>query len=586
MAQVPYQPVPEVTPSDQGIHLGESPAIPSAFGINVSQAVEGFGSTLERSGNELATRALAIQQARNEADADSADVEFMKQAGKAHAWFNSLEGKERVDAFDGHMKNLEDIRNKIGESLTNINARRLYDRQSRGTMGRTIFNAAGAAATADKQYIAGTAAAQMELDAQQVENDPNNRALFDDKVTRTQANAQRVAAVKGFPVGSPEEQLLTKQAISKLYLQRYTGLSKVDPFTAKKELDADKTNLMDADRLKAEQIITTQGRAVGSANIANQVIAAGAETPEKPGKTLAVMEQEARDMAKKQFPNDPIMAEHAATTVATLWNKDKAAVRQEDLSNDAIVTDRIAKGVKDVQDLRSDPKAAAAMDALPSRTQITIPGRIKRYNEARDYNDAHDSFRKLWGLSNNDLKQFVETDFTDPKFKLSQRQMDELERRKQSLIAKPTQDPRVNTALETMRGSHAAELEALGIHHRTEKNKDDYDHYTGMLQQAIDSWQQDKGKAPTQKEISETIGPQVIQQSVRPGFFGMAFGGNKKAFFDIDTSTDAYTKFVADQKALAVKDGRPEPSDELLYRAAQRMEYIKYHGKKKEDKGG
>src|SRR5215469_12215955 len=111
MAQVPYNPIPEAQPASPNARLGDAPVIPEAFGINIGQAVTGFG-------NELASRALKIQEDKNTNAADAATVEFMKQSGAEHAKFAAMEGKERDDYYQQHVDNLEKIRQRVGETLT------------------------------------------------------------------------------------------------------------------------------------------------------------------------------------------------------------------------------------------------------------------------------------------------------------------------------------------------------------------------------------------------------------------------------------------------------------------------------------
>src|SRR5581483_2698427 len=99
MPQVPYQPVPQVAPSEAATPGVRVNAPTEAFGGASAAATEGLGKGFEQAGNELFGRAVALQQLANETEAREADAQYMLQAGDLHAKFNALEGKERVNAF-------------------------------------------------------------------------------------------------------------------------------------------------------------------------------------------------------------------------------------------------------------------------------------------------------------------------------------------------------------------------------------------------------------------------------------------------------------------------------------------------------
>ena len=85
MARVPYTGVPEASPA---LHPAPSISVATpiaAFG-GASAAAEGeLGKQLERSGDELFQRAVAMQQLSNATEASEANVKFMSEAGEVHA---------------------------------------------------------------------------------------------------------------------------------------------------------------------------------------------------------------------------------------------------------------------------------------------------------------------------------------------------------------------------------------------------------------------------------------------------------------------------------------------------------------------
>src|SRR5258706_4131997 len=547
MPQVPYTGVPSQTLAD--LPTPEmNPRVPSAaFGGEVAQAVSGLGHTVAGAGDEIFARAIALQNLNNETEASEADAKYMIEAGKIHADYNAKEGKERVDAFPKYQQDLQESRRSIRGSLSSPMAQKSYDRQSLSTMGRSIFNGAGAAATAQRQYVVGTATSKMDLDAKSVEDDPKDPRLFEEKLRRTEQNVVTVSAAHGFDSGGAQEQALLQKARSRLWAQRIIGNSRIDPFGAAKELDENKTELTQDDFLKVDNTVRAQGRAVGSVNIANEVYSMGAGSETEAGKPLSVMEAEVRAKAKAFNPDDPILEQHAVAAIRGIWNQANYAKKQETYDNQQTIAGAIGSGSKNEQQLRTDPKVAAAIDALPKTDRLAIPARINSYNAAKKKVANEDLYNQMVGMSNNDVEGFLSID--PYQTGLNQTQMDKIVKKQEALKKNANQDPRVDRALGWMRASMGSQMEALGAYKRTTSNKDDYDHLTGTVQSALDIWQENHGKPPTYKEFNEQIAPQVIQQRSEPYFFGMLSG--KKPFYSQETPS----KFEEDVKADVIARG-------------------------------
>src|SRR5262245_22574604 len=124
MPQIPYNPIPDRAPKDIATPYISLNTPGAAFGESIAQskgpagqAFGNLGSALEKSGNELFARAMAIQQLRNETEAKDADTTYIATAGRMRADFNSLQGKAAVDAGGKYMQDLEDTRAKIRDGL-------------------------------------------------------------------------------------------------------------------------------------------------------------------------------------------------------------------------------------------------------------------------------------------------------------------------------------------------------------------------------------------------------------------------------------------------------------------------------------
>ena len=243
-----------------------------------------------------------------------------------------------------------------------------------------------------------------------------------------------------------------------------------------------------------------------------------------------------------------------------------------------MVNGGIAAGVKNVQELRANPQVAAAIDALPPDKQNAIPGMINRYNAARDKVSNEENYFKLKGMASNDVEGFLNTDLTSQG--LAKGDIDKLTTLQKKLKAIPDSDPRVNRAVTQIRGAMGAQLEALDVFKRTEKNKDDYDKYTGALQQALDVFQEANTRPPNYKELTEDIAPAVIKTIQEPGFFNIGGYGttNDVPRFKATVPDDFAEKLITDVKSK----GGLQPTPEQIQRAYTRTQFMQLYGKKKD----
>lgn len=564
--QVPYNPVPTVSPEGRPTPNFRVDAPAAAFGSTVAQATEHLGKTIEGVGDEIFKRAIALQTIKNEAEATDADTAYMEAAGLRHAKFSAMQGKEAVDAYPDYIKGLKEDRTNIAGGLSNDMVRKLYDKQSLSTMGRTIFNGAGHAATEQRKWSIGSVTAQINLDAKTVEDNPQDEGLFKEKVERVASGARQLSDLQGNGTDSPQEKALVMASTSKLRAQQIIGLARVAPFEAATKLDEFKTQLTQEDFLKVDNVVRNQGRAVGSVNIAREVYGDGSS-----GKTLKEMESAARDKAQTLAPNDPVLAEQSVKAVQGIFNQDKYAKRQEEIENEQTVFGAIGKGVKDIQALRADPNVARAIDALPPAKQNAIPGQINSYNAAVNKTANLEHMKTLMGLAENDKEAFL--NINPYSQNLNQAQMNQVRSMQEKLKKQAEADPRVQRALGWMRGAMGAQMEALGVFKRTDSNKDDYDHLTGTVQSALDVWMENHQKPPTYKEFVDQIAPQVLRERAEPG---MIWGTNKKPFF---TQT-VPEKWSTDRKAFYVQNGLPEPNEQQIYKDFVKAQLVEHYNKK------
>lgn len=558
MPSIPYQPVPQVAPTEAATPGFRLNAPLGAFGGETAAATQGLGQVTSQAGNELFSRAVALQQLNNEAEARDADTKYMMTAGTLHADFSSLQGADAKAAFPKYQTDLADARTKLRGGLSNPMAQKMYDASSLSTMGRTIFNGAGHAAEQFKQYTIGTAVSQMGVDSKTVQDDPDNEALFEDKLDRTKANASHVAALKGAPAGSPQEQLTSLTATSKLWADRIIGKAQKDPFAAATYLDQHRTELTEDDLRKVNGIVRSEGRAQGSVSIANDVY--------NPNKPLKDMEVEAENQANKLNPDDPVLAQHAVAALRSKYNQDKYAAAREKATNEQVVLGAIQGGVKNEQELLSDPRVADAYHALPPESPLKkkpLNFQINTYNSNRDQEEQDNNFTRLRGLSGNDPEQFLNTDIQD--MKLSRGQRGQVLAMRDKVIKQEGGDLRVQHAMMDIRGARANELQALQIYKRDANAPEDYDKFSGALQGALDDYLATNKKPADYDTIVNKIAPKLLRSVTEPG---RLWGTNQTPAFKPSTSTPAYEKFSG-----SYKSSFPEANDEQTYRAYQRFQW-------------
>src|SRR5262245_27102068 len=140
MPQVPYNPVPSVEPDTSGTRGISINAPGIAFGETVAAAIGHLGQTIEHAEGKVWNRAVALHELQNESEARQADANYMEQAAKLHADYSSLRGEAAVKGLDGHIKDLKDVRVQIRDGLSTDSAKKKFDSQSMGFLGRNIFN--------------------------------------------------------------------------------------------------------------------------------------------------------------------------------------------------------------------------------------------------------------------------------------------------------------------------------------------------------------------------------------------------------------------------------------------------------------
>lgn len=179
MAQVPYSPIPNVTPNLQPARPIFVNSPEAAFGGDVAQARGMLGRALDSAGNELATRAAAMQQINNEATARATAVNFSNDAAQALADFRTKQGADAGPAaYQDYQNKLGALRDKYRQGLNPV-AGTMYDEQSYSVLERTNLWAAMHSSQQLDDYNKVTAVAGAEAARNMTMLNPSDEKAFD-----------------------------------------------------------------------------------------------------------------------------------------------------------------------------------------------------------------------------------------------------------------------------------------------------------------------------------------------------------------------------------------------------------------------
>jgi len=270
MAQVPYKPVPDVQYEDRATPTFHINAVGEAFGTGIASAISHLGSQIEQSSDQLFGRAVALQKLRNETEADQAISDYMIKSAPLRADFNSKQGRDAVDSYPGHIKDLDSLRMQVRQGLSNQDSQRRYDASSRGFMGREIFAGAGHAATQNKKWANDEAKAGVDPLFQQISQNPTDQNVFDSNVKEIDSRIDKQAAIGGW---GPDQTNREKALHYSLALtHRIEAISqRGDPVTARKMLEDNRDKIFAQHRNHVENVTQSQLDNTGARVISDNV---------------------------------------------------------------------------------------------------------------------------------------------------------------------------------------------------------------------------------------------------------------------------------------------------------------------------
>jgi hypothetical protein len=273
MPNVPYSPVPDVSPSTQGTPGFDIHASPDMFGAGVGQAVQGLGQTVQQGANVAAQQVIARQGMTNEATSTEGQVNLDKTYTDLYSKYAALQGKDAVDAKPAFMQSLQDARDAALQGMPNAQAQSLLAKGSMYLLQRTMMLGAGHADTQEQQYWVDTKQAAIDNAARQgafLSNSPGQVAIY---ANQTADAATEIAKHQGMSDQKATE--LRAQKLGGYYRTVIGTLAQTDPTAASTLFDGIKGYIdgpsQDAIGQQLHHVTTT----VQGVNIAQEELARG-----------------------------------------------------------------------------------------------------------------------------------------------------------------------------------------------------------------------------------------------------------------------------------------------------------------------
>jgi hypothetical protein len=588
----PYMhiPRPDVTFTDAiGRALGELGKGVSTLGgaqVQVGAALAHFGGSLEGAGDEIFKRASAIKAVENDTAATEAHVKFGIEGHKMTEAFEATQGNASTGSLDAHMKTLEDQRQKIRTSLNNDQARNMFDQSSLKTLGSLVAQAGKHAAGAGKKALVDAATAQWKLTLDEVGKDPDNPGNLEKLREGRENYVRKIAPITG-EVGDVLK-LKLMDIESTFHASMISGIAKKDTARAWSQLDEKRKYMMAPDIEKVENTIT------GRELIAVPRIIGQKQTEDmNRKKTNQEMDDEKGlrervDEGLKELEKSPTLtkdpevyatAKRAVVDAVTHDYNKVIGQRADDRTRALRDIDTALSG-----DLHPSKKPPETMDELNAYEKVPPAIAMLRTKADRDYvarglkqNQAklaevdpmvsYGRWEKLRGMAAGGRSQEF-LDATEKLFDLGLNPADRalVKQLREKVLGDPRGDPRVRDAWRVLQETRGHEMSALGIDGaRNQQNKDDIDAAHGALDDALTTFREVKGRAPSRDEIKNEIGPQVLKYRA-----GTWFPWRSSEYPSWSTRTDVPDQFKQDYDKRLIASGLkpPESRDDMEYRRA------------------
>ena len=227
--------------------------------------------------------------------------------------------------------------------------------------------------------------------------------------------------------------------------------------------------------------------------------------------------------------------------------------------------------VHNKQELLANPDGAGAWNSLRLHNQNALTFTL---NKKQNEEDARTLVGMAWG-DGDSREKFLNMNPEEwkpgGKFQVNEGTFKMLMNRRDVLRRDPGNDQRVNKAMSTLRKFAGDTMRQLHIYSPTGADKDPYDHFQGMLQEAIQDWVDTKKSPPSEKDIKDTIWPMLVPAVTEKTFGNWASLGllshEMENVRKLPEDTPQFQKFILDQREYAKQKGLSDPPDDLIRRA-------------------
>lgn len=218
MAQVPYSGAPEVGPALDPLPTPRVNAPAEAFGSGIAGAITHLGETAQGAGKELFGRAYAMQELDEQIKADTAAADVTDKMTKRYLEYDQLKGNERVAGYPQFQQDLAKIREDGGAGLTSPYAKVQYLRDSRRTQNSMIWHGGTLARQGmDEANKVAQHAITESVGDNLASTGTSDGPIYDKAMADAKTSlAQTVYRETGFPPGTPENDQLVKDHLSKV----------------------------------------------------------------------------------------------------------------------------------------------------------------------------------------------------------------------------------------------------------------------------------------------------------------------------------------------------------------------------------
>lgn len=231
-------------------------ANPAAFGATIGAAGERLGATLGQAGDQQAQVALMYQKEYNEAAVDQQNTTFASGARDQAGNFRTLRGKDALDARQGTLDQIEQLRQSARAGLANPQQQRMFDYISRREQQRYLDEVSFHAFQEGKVW-------QGDVAVGAINNEINNSALywndnnaFAQSLGKIQVQAGKLLQLKGIDPASDAGKAAITHYTSEAWSARIRSVMAQDPDTARALFDANADYLDAAHRSVLDQQIT------------------------------------------------------------------------------------------------------------------------------------------------------------------------------------------------------------------------------------------------------------------------------------------------------------------------------------------